>query len=180
MKSIYLLFALLILASCGSKDATSVDTSFVFTSGLSALDSQSGGIILYGRNKNDSNDIFSFVVGRDGEKLELTNGTWEFMAVSWNGYNSNLGTFGNKFEGEVRCSLIDNKVLEGGDVELTIVLNQATCSDTVFGLSDTKNSGIPKTTKIKSCSNVDYFKEGSSDDESIVAAHVAKQYFLSL
>ncbi len=164
MKSIYLLFTLFILASCGSKEATSLNTSFVFTSGLSALDSQSGGIVLYGRNVNDASDAFTFVVGRDGEKLELNNGTWKFMAVSWNGYNSNLGTHGNKFEGEVRCSLIDNKVLDGGDVELTIVLNQATCSDTKFGLAETKNGSEPKITKIQSCSNVDYFKDGGSDN----------------
>jgi len=164
MKSIYLLFTLFILASCGSKEATSLNTSFVFTSGLSALDSQSGGIVLYGRNVNDASDAFTFVVGRDGEKLELNNGTWKFMAVSWDGYNSNLSTYGNKFEGQVRCSLIDNKVLEGGDVELTIILNQATCSDTKFGLSDTKNGSEPKITKIQSCSNVDYFEDGGSDN----------------
>lgn len=165
MKLFTLFFLLLTLASCGSKPSSSLNTSFVFTSGLSALDSQSGGIVLYGKNKNDPSDAFAFVVGRDGDKLELTNGTWEFMAVSWNGYNSALGTYGNKMEGEVRCSRIANKELSGGDIELTIVLDKDTCRDSAFGLSDTKATDGPKRTSFYSCSNQDAFDRDNDEDE---------------
>ncbi len=167
MKSLRLnlfFLALFVLASCaGPVEQTAVNTSFVFTSGLSALESQTGGIILYGKNKADPNNAFVMVMGTGVQQIELNNGTWEFMAVSWSGYNSNLGTYGNKMEGEVRCSLIPEKVLAGGDAELSFVLNQQTCSDSRFGLAETKNGTVPKYTKFYSCTNTDAFDDDNRD-----------------
>ena len=139
LKLSFLLFVLLLFSfgCAGPKEQTSVNTSFVFTSGLSALESQTGGIILYGRNVNNKADAFTMIVDGDAKKIEVNNGSWEFLAVSWTGFNAALGTYGNSFEGEVRCSKVTDKVFDGGDVELSFTLNKANCNDSDFGLAKT-------------------------------------------
>ncbi len=165
MIKLLMLFGLVFLVSCSDPpEQTSVNTSFVFTSGLSALETQTGGIILYGKNKDNPSDAFTMVIDGDAKSIEINNGAWEFMAVSWTGYNANLGTYGNPFEGVVRCSKIPNQVFTGGDTELSFVLDEGTCRDSDFGLAETRDSTGPKLSKFYSCTNEEAFSEHQDYD----------------
>lgn len=125
MKYITLLVFMLIGFSCGKRDSNG-QTKASITLGRAFLAGQTGGIIVYGHNK-DNNDYFGIELGENSSThtIELDNGLWEFLAVGWNG--------AGPLQGEPRCGEANDVQLTGEDKFININISKVNCNQSLYG-----------------------------------------------
>lgn len=91
----------------------------VTVAGLSSLN-VGGGFVITG--KNLQGDAFSRVLTTgDDISVQVPNGTWNFLAVAWDG--------GGPLQGEIRCAYQKNVSLAGGDTSISFSLTNLKCFD---------------------------------------------------
>jgi hypothetical protein len=120
---------LILLSSC-AKTPGKTDAKFKLSIG-SLTDfgnAGAGGAMLWG--KSDKGDAFGVNVSTNtGINLELSNGSWTFWSVAWEGKNNIYN-----FQGLTRCAK-STSVFNGADAQININLSNATCADTDFSPS---------------------------------------------
>ncbi len=114
--SILSLFFLIV--SCSGNKSSSASLKFE-VHGMAA--NAAGGLVITGKGPNK--ETFSKIVSSNSIVLELTRGSWEFSAVSWQGPQV--------FEGEVRCaSSVVN--IEGNEAQVTLAMSNGACFNATF------------------------------------------------
>lgn len=109
---------LCLLASC-SQGSGSKATLAVSIAGLSALDVD-GGFVITGKSDKGVSVSHVLTTG-DSVTLDLPNGTWNFLAISWDG--------GAPFAGVPRCAYQTAVKLEGAAVQVELPMSLAKCFD---------------------------------------------------
>ncbi len=163
LKSILLFSLFVSLFSCGNGKGEVTKTKFIFSSAIANIGGQTGGIMVFGTNRN-TNQSVRFVLSN--EPIELENGVWDFIYTSWDGQHSTLSTSSNQLEGTLRCGESLNINLNGAETPVTMTLSASNCSSAYFGSAATKDSsGIPKDIDFYACSNESVFgEEGAPAD----------------
>ncbi len=159
-----ILVTLLALASCSGKKAGLTETK-VLVGNLIDLSSQTGGIIIYGNNPATGQSFGkAFPIGT----MELTNGPWEFAAISYDG-----NSVGQIMEGTLRCARASID-LTGGEVSVALNLSAANCFDQLFGTAGSKDGGgQPYPLTIYSCMNPDAVdqRDGTACNKGVAQSH---------
>ena len=139
------------LLSCsgGSKDTP---IQIAFTSFLGGTSSFPGGLIITG--ESDKGDRFVENVTSDVLELELSNGTWRFATVGWDGPS--------EMNGNTYCDTKYGVKLSGSDISVSLVLSTAKCVDPVFGSDETGASVADAsngfyTATVTNCLNIQNF-----------------------
>jgi hypothetical protein len=158
LTKISLFLSLLIaLVSCGNGTGEVTKTNFVFSSAIANIGGQTGGIMVFGNNRQSGQSI-SFVLSN--EPIELSNGTWDFLYTSWDGIHSFYGA-NSQLEGVLRCGQSMGVELNGAETPVSMVLSTAGCASPLFGASSTKDGGgNPLPLDFYGCSNGGIFEEG--------------------
>jgi len=146
MKLFLLLILFLSLISCGERQQTTAN--FKVTMGAiagSPADFQ-GGLIVYGHSGPET---FSRIMASttSGDE-EVTNGSWNFYAIGWEGPGA--------MEGKVFCGLVPGVDLNGVPSEISIVANNANCANPFFTPETYRKNGairFPKV-QIESCKDI--------------------------
>lgn len=156
MKNILLtLLVLAFMASCSPPQGkTKAKFKFFVGSLVSGPANFSGGLMIYGK----SSDGKSFGKASSSTDLseEISNGTWNFYVVGWEGSSA--------LEGTVYCAKDEGVELNGEEVNISLTASNANCNDTVFSFA--MNGSLPKTfprIKLHSCSKLNAVSnQGSS------------------
>ncbi len=151
-----LFFALLFLSqfsSCSGKRGTTKANVLVLGA---ALSNASGGVMVYGHNRN-TGDYFAepHTSGAEEKVLELKNGEWSFTAISWQGADI--------LEGNTRCA-IASATLAGGDIDVAIDLAGENCGEgSFFGSAQSRNQEQQiKSLSFATCANDSVLNSGAS------------------
>lgn len=155
---------LIFLNACAGKKEVKTSTKIVI--GSLAIDSQTGGVIIYGHNKV-TGDSFG-KIGITGP-LELSNGPWEFAAISYDG-----NSVGNLLQGTLRCAK-NEETLNGMETSVSLELNQETCKDAIFGNAGSKDaSGQPYPLTLWSCMNPKAVeqRDGNECQKGVAGSHL--------
>jgi hypothetical protein len=87
--------------------------------------------------KSDKGDAFGVNVSTNtGINLELSNGSWTFWSVAWEGKNNIYN-----FQGLTRCAK-STSVFNGADAQININLSNVTCADSDFSPAVSTQSGV--------------------------------------
>ena len=146
MRAIFLiLLGSLLLTSCGGKAGKTEATLTLFQSKIAGLGSDAdGSLMLWG--KGPATEWGKTVDPNGGEiVLELTNGSWTFWAVAWDG--------GSNMQGIPRCA-IANTSFDGGAANVDLTLSNANCEMADFSLQPLNGVADSKTfpqIKVASC-----------------------------
>ncbi|EQC43789.1 hypothetical protein [Bacteriovorax sp. Seq25_V] len=157
-----LLFLTILISSC-SAPKSSTNAKF----GLSFLNSDydTGGLMVFGKN-NRTNEYVGKNLTAGVNEFELTNGTWDFIAIAW-------GSASNIMEGTSKCGRVEGVNLSGEDTSVNFILTQDQCEkNDVFGKRVTFESNFqiaPIT--ILNCTNIN-----AGDDPDI--NDIAKKCFM--
>lgn len=116
MKSTLLILILVVMATACSKGGK---TSASFAVTIAGIAAPTGGMIVTG--KSNSGEAFSRVMSQDTLGLDLNNGRWNFLIVSWDGTTT--------FTGKIRCATQRNINLDGQAVDLQFNLTNAHCGE---------------------------------------------------
>lgn len=139
-----LVLALILVSSCSNKSKENSTRLRFYTSNfVDGGDTQTGGMMIYGRE---------FGLGLSwGKKVNqdmefwLDNGDWQFFVIGWDG--------SAPLRGNVRCGHVGRR-LEGGDEDIMIEISQDLCSDPAFGFPEFRqNDGAFKPLKLTTCSS---------------------------
>lgn len=142
---IFTIICTLCLISCGQNKQTSKATLTFDTSFLTVSNSL-GGVYFFGKNITTGED-FALVDDLIPSEIELTNGNWTFLAVSWDG----LSDPSKKMEGIMKCSKVD-VALNGTEVNIRMSLDAATCKNLAFGPTQVRDSNQDlKLSKFSKC-----------------------------
>lgn len=173
--AIFLLFSLSLIGCGGKKGITK--TSLILGGAIDVVAGQNGGTMVYGRQISGGSETFAIKLPFAGD-LELTNGTWNFAAVSWDGVGGLTAT-NDILEGTVRCA-VSNVDLIGGEQSVSMSLSSAGCFNQFFGDSFSKEtSGEPKKFLPVTCAFTDKY-DSSRVDESSCTNSVATSYIVEL
>ncbi len=156
-KNLLLLFFVLLFlsqfSSCSGKRGTTKANVLVLGA---ALSNASGGVMVYGHNRN-TGDYFAepHTSGAEEKVLELKNGEWSFTAISWQGADI--------LEGNTRCA-IASATLAGGDIDVAIDLAGENCGEgSFFGSAQSRNQEQQiKSLSFATCANDSVLNSGAS------------------
>lgn len=99
-----------------------------------------GGIFVIGKHRG-TGAKFSHQLGSSELELYLINGTWDFVAVGWEGSGN--------FEGNIKCGKRFGINLSGNPVDVNITLNSGQCEGAAGSKNAANNEPLPY--KVHSC-----------------------------
>lgn len=155
--------ALALFVGCAGKEGKKTTTKIV-VGNLAGVETQTGGVMIYGNNLA-TGDNFGKVY--NDAPMELSNGPWEFLIISYDGNGA-----GDVMEGVLRCGQAFAD-LTGGESSVSLSLAQANCSDPMFGTAGSKNGDQPWPLTLWSCMNpkaVDN-RDGSECEKGVAGSH---------
>lgn len=145
-------FLILFLISCGGKQTTQMKVSLGAVTGSTNFP---GGLVIKGESL--AGEKFSLKVpSNDKLIIEVPNGTWNFVALGWDGTEI--------FEGKSYCDVKTNVLLDGGDFNLNLLATTTNCNHPVFGnIADSNGSFLPL--RFNSCMGIKkYIADGDYDE----------------
>ena len=145
-------FLILFLISCGGKQTTQMKVSLGAVTGSTNFP---GGLVIKGESL--AGEKFSLKVpSNDKLIIEVPNGTWNFVALGWDGTEI--------FEGKSYCDVKTNVLLDGGDFNLNLLATTTNCNHPVFGnIADSNGSFLPL--RFNSCMGIKkYIADGDVDE----------------
>jgi hypothetical protein len=159
------LFTAILLSGCSKFGRLSesekefTDVSFGSASQFSSLNSQNGGVVIWGVAGEQS---FALTLTNEGDtssprSIRLPNGAWTFSAVGWTGSNA--------LEGTVRCGQT-LAVLNGTSQTVNIEISNAPCSNSFFSPTAYLSSGQPKALKLITCASLGGVSSATSNCDS--------------
>ncbi|ATH08238.1 hypothetical protein BIY24_09830 [Halobacteriovorax marinus] len=126
MKKILFLALLLTLASCSKKGAGTPAKLRLLSSAMTAGLTTAGGAIITGKSSTGEAFQMGLQLGSEATDIELTPGSWEFAAITWENESGN-----GPMTGTNRCALTTASI-EGEEVVVDLNLSPATCSNSFF------------------------------------------------
>ncbi|MCF8057720.1 MAG: hypothetical protein K9K67_00375 [Bacteriovoracaceae bacterium] len=161
---LFILIGISFLSGCSGKKEGLTSTK-IFVGSILDTSSQTGGIIIYGNNPLTGESFGkTFPIGA----MDLSNGPWEFAAISYDG-----NSVGQIMEGTLRCARA-SVTLNGGDVSVPLNLNTTNCFDQLFGTAGSKDGGgQPYPLTLYSCMNPDAVdqRDGSACNKGVAQSH---------
>ncbi len=118
------LISLLLLSSCSTGDKTNANIQVALGAQLD-MNRFAGGVVLWGKQVGGSAE-FGEVLAPDSDgklDIELPNGSWSFYVVGWESLN---------FKDTPFCAIAKDIRLSGGERDLLLKLDNATCADYAF------------------------------------------------
>ncbi len=127
-----LLIGLLVLPSCAGKKGKKTATHFSLLSAraLSGIASE-GGVMVYGKNLSNGDGLALPIRSDSDANVQLSNGTWDFYAVIWEGSPSHAAGL-KELTGTHLCGFVGNVELKGGDISIPFNLNSANCAGSIL------------------------------------------------
>jgi len=134
------------ISSCSNKTREITIAKLVIGAAIGTPET-AGGMMIYGKNQT-TNETFAKQVLDENTTLELSNGNWDFIGVTWDGLNGPM-------TGVPRCADVEGILLSGGDISVALTFNTTNCSESVFGAGSfaADSSGWPDLSVI-SCGNL--------------------------
>ena len=154
MKAIILLLTIHLFQSCAPspETPTSVKVSF----GAATVDFP-GGVYVIGKHRQ-TGAKFSHEIASGQIDLNLINGTWDFVAVGWEG--------GSNFTGNIKCGKSLGTGLNGTPVEVNLTLESGECMGVAGSVNPANNEPLPY--KVHSCGIFARRKQFTSPDADLV------------
>lgn len=115
-KLVTTLCALLLFGCAGKGEKTNAELKLF--SGQLAITSYTGGVMLWG-SSTDGENAFGQLLTDNTFSIELSNGTWNFVAIGWDG--------GTTMGGTPSCAVATAVELGGTDVVIDLTLDNAKC-----------------------------------------------------
>lgn len=143
--SLFFLVLLSLLAACsgpGGKTSASLKVTF---GGLSVGGNPVTQIIITGQSTKGEKFARVLTDGTDTISLPLPNGSWNFLAMAWEG--------GVALEGKVRCAY-STASLDGSPTAIPLVMTNAKCFDGTLNMLTPDNTGSDpafRITQMKAC-----------------------------
>ncbi len=130
MKKLLTTLSILILAGCAAKgEKTSAELKLF--SGQLAISSYTGGVMLWG-SSTDGQNAFGKLLTSNTFEIELSNGTWNFVAIGWDG--------GTQMTGTPHCAAAKAIELGGEAVAVDLSLSNSNCADSIISSGATTGS----------------------------------------
>lgn len=130
MKKLLTTLCALIVVGCAAKgEKTSAELELF--SGHLAISSYTGGVMLWGTS-SDGQNAFGQLLTSNTFEIELNNGTWNFVAIGWDG--------GTPMTGTPHCAAAKGIALNGTAVAVDLSLSNASCADSIISSGATPGS----------------------------------------
>jgi len=166
MKQIIFLFLLIIALCACSKAPNKHQTKVIFQVG--ALAGDPGGTIVFAQ-KQGSDEKLAVNVNSNSE-IVLSNGTWNFYGLTWNGAQG--------LSGNLSCAFA-SKTFQGGAASIDLYSSQTACNDSAFSSSNYLFNNQPYSLSILSCHDLTSILSGSNTCSSGNSG-ISGSYIISL
>ena len=148
MKKILFLTLVLICSSCSKKGAGTPAKLRLLSSAITAGLTTSGGALITGKSSNGDAFQMGLQLGNEATDIELSPGTWEFAAITWENENGE-----GPLSGTNRCALTSATV-EGEEVVVNLNLSPATCALSFFSIPENLTTNQFNSLRLVACSNL--------------------------
>ncbi|WP_372654478.1 hypothetical protein [Halobacteriovorax sp.] len=165
MKKIVILTIFLLTTACSKKGSGTPAKLLLLSSAVTSSLVTSGGAIITGKSSAGDSFQMGLQVGSEAADIELSQGDWNFSAITWENENGN-----GPLTGTNRCALASASV-SGEEVVINLNLSTSTCSSPLFSRPANLNGNQFHNLKLMACSNFD----GISDEYSSCSTTPFKQ-----
>lgn len=156
MNKIIFFTLILILSSCSKKETGTPAKLKLLSSAITAGLTTAGGALITGKSSTGDAFQMGLQLGSEATDIELSPGSWEFSAITWENENGH-----GPMTGTNRCALTSANI-EGEEVVVNLNLSPATCADSHFSSSTNLTGNQFNKLRIVACHNF----EGVSDSSS--------------